>query len=264
LSNASHWEKPAAPLSLNRFPREAMTEMRKLFASLLACASRCRLHRRPGLQTSCGPRFPAPIVVTKAAKAESRLIGRPKMVGTFFATSKLQSLIRTALQHNYASASPPPASLTPRPNSASRRSDQFPSVDGGAGLSSQRHAKSPSFRPLQQSYGPIFSFRRVATRFLGKISAGATEAARASLLASEWGRRAVVSSLVASVARLISSFARWTFSLEISKNALTARRESLRLTTALSDRGNTSQLDVRQGRNNSFTPPAKKSMSPSS
>jgi len=56
----------------------------------------------------------------------------------------------------------------------------------------------------------------------------------------------VISSLVASVASSYFQLRALDLQLEISKNALTARRESLRLTTALSDRGNTSQLDVRQ------------------
>jgi len=220
-----------------------MTEMRKLFASLLAAllAAGCTVgpdYKRPAAS------IPGAYRGDEAAKAEAASLGDQKWWDVF-RDEQLQSLIRTALQHNYDVRIAAARILDAQAQLGIARSDQFPSVDGGAGLSSQRTAKSPVFPPLQQSYGQFSLSGAWQLDFWGKYRR-ATEAARASLLASEWGRRAVVSSLIASVASSYFQLRALDLQLEISKNALTARRESLRLTTALSDRGNTSQLDVRQ------------------
>jgi len=212
LSNASHWEKPAVPLSLNRFPREAMIEMRRL--SLLSWLRFCRrLHRRPDYKRPAA-RFPAPIAVTKRLK-RSRLIGDQKWWDVF-RDEQLQSLIRTALSTTTTSASPPPASLTPRPNSASRAPTNFlPStavldfrLNAPQSLPSSRRSSSLTVNFLFPVRGKL--------DFWGKYRR-ATEAARASLLASEWGRRAVVSSLVASVASSYFQLRALDLQLEISK-----------------------------------------------
>ena len=217
--------------------------MRKLFASLLTAllAAGCTVgpdYKRPAAS------IPGEYRGDEAAKAESASLGDQKWWDVF-RDEQLQSLIRAALQRNYDVRIAATRILEAQAQLGITRADQFPSVDGGAGLSSQRSAKSPVFPALQQSYGQFSLSAAWQLDFWGKYRR-ATEAARASLLASEWGRRAVISSLVASVASSYFQLRALDLQLEISKNALTARRESLRLTTALSDRGNTSQLDVRQ------------------
>jgi multidrug efflux system outer membrane protein len=74
----------------------------------------------------------------------------------------------------------------------------------------------------------------------------ATEAARAELLASEWGRRAVVSTLVADVAGAYFQLRELDMELEISRRTLDSRQKSLELTKTLQQRGLSSLLDVRQ------------------
>jgi multidrug efflux system outer membrane protein len=125
------------------------------------------------------------------------------------------------------------------------RSDQFPSVSGGANLSAERSAKSIVFPAIEQSTGQLNLSAAWQLDFWGQYRR-ATEAARASLLATEWGRRAVISSLVANVASSYFQLRALDLQLELSQSALTARRESLRLTSVLSNHGNTSELDVRQ------------------
>jgi multidrug efflux system outer membrane protein len=81
----------------------------------------------------------------------------------------------------------------------------------------------------------------------------ATEVARANLLASEWARQEVVSTLVANVASAYFQLRALDLQLEISKRTLDSRQESLRLTQILANGGATSLLDVRQAEQLVFT-----------
>ena len=81
--------------------------------------------------------------------------------------------------------------------------------------------------------------------FWGKFRR-ATEAARANLLASEWGRRAVATSLVSQVASAYFEMRAFDRQLEVATRTLASRRESLRLTEVAASGGATSLVDVRQ------------------
>jgi len=74
----------------------------------------------------------------------------------------------------------------------------------------------------------------------------ATEAARANLAQTEWGRRAVVSTLVANVATSYFQLRALDLELEITRRTLASRQESLRLTKLLAEQGAASMVDVRQ------------------
>jgi multidrug efflux system outer membrane protein len=74
----------------------------------------------------------------------------------------------------------------------------------------------------------------------------ATEAARADLAASEWGRKAVLSSLVSNVASAYFQLRTLDLQLTITRDALKSRQESLRLTRVLADGGSVPLMDVRQ------------------
>jgi multidrug efflux system outer membrane protein len=73
-----------------------------------------------------------------------------------------------------------------------------------------------------------------------------TEAARAQLLATEWGQRAVISSLVANVATVYFELRALDSELQISKRTLASRQQSLQLTQLLETHGSASGLDVSQ------------------
>ncbi|HWO12591.1 MAG TPA: efflux transporter outer membrane subunit, partial [Polyangiaceae bacterium] len=81
--------------------------------------------------------------------------------------------------------------------------------------------------------------------FWGKFRR-ATEAARADVLATEWGRRAAVQSLVVQVASTYFVLRALDQQLGIATSALEARRDSLRLTQRREQSGQGSLLDVRQ------------------
>jgi multidrug efflux system outer membrane protein len=74
----------------------------------------------------------------------------------------------------------------------------------------------------------------------------ATEAARANLLATDWARRAVISTLVSNVAASYFELRALDLQLEISKRTLATRQQSLQLTRTLSEGGAGTMLDVRQ------------------
>src|SRR4030095_8119595 len=74
----------------------------------------------------------------------------------------------------------------------------------------------------------------------------ASEAARAQLLATEWGRRAIVTTLISGVADAYFGLRALDLQLDVARRTLGNRQESLRLTTIRERGGATSMLDVRQ------------------
>src|SRR5258708_7521803 len=68
----------------------------------------------------------------------------------------------------------------------------------------------------------------------------ANESARASLLASQWAREAVISTLVSDVAAAYFQLRELDLQLEISRRTLASRQDSLRLTQMLANGGATS------------------------
>ena len=219
--------------------------MRALLASLLftLLISGCTVgpdYKRPSAVVPTEFRGISP----EASKAEAASLGDQKW-WEVFSDEQLQSLIRTAVQQNYDVRIAATRVLQAQAQLGITRSNQFPSVSGGADLSAQRTSKSIVFPAIEESTGQLSLSAAWQLDFWGQYRR-ATEGARASLLATEWGRRAVISSLVANVASAYFQLRALDLQLELSQNALTARRESLRLTSVLSNHGNTSELDVRQ------------------
>jgi multidrug efflux system outer membrane protein len=73
-----------------------------------------------------------------------------------------------------------------------------------------------------------------------------TEAARANLRATEWARQTTYSTLVENVASSYYQLRTLDAELEITRQTLAARKQSLALTQTLEEGGNTSLADVRQ------------------
>ena len=219
--------------------------MKSLLASILVAllVSGCMVgpdYKRPAAVVPTEFRGASP----EAAKAEAASLGDQKWWDVF-RDDQLQSLIRSAIQQNYDARIAATRVLEAQAQLGITRSDQFPQVSGGANLGAARTPKSLVFPAFEQSTGEVTLSAAWQLDFWGQYRR-ATESARASLLATEWGRRAVISSLVANVASAYFQLRALDLQLELSQDALTARRESLRLTTVLSNHGNTSELDVRQ------------------
>ncbi|HWF86239.1 MAG TPA: efflux transporter outer membrane subunit [Vicinamibacterales bacterium] len=165
-----------------------------------------------------------------------------------FQDDQLRDLIRIALRQNLDLRIAATRILEAQAQLGITRADQFPTIDGAASTSRTRAAKSVVPFPLDPYQ--VSDFQLTATAaweidFWGKFRR-ATEAARASLLASEWGRRAVATSLVSQVASAYFEMRAFDLQLDIATRTLTSRRESLRLTEVSASGGATSLIDVRQ------------------
>ncbi|MGA2814279.1 MAG: efflux transporter outer membrane subunit [Candidatus Acidiferrum sp.] len=169
-----------------------------------------------------------------------------------FQDEQLRTLIRTALIQNYDSRIAASRILEAQAQLGIVRADQFPSLGTGAGISDTRTAQSKFLPAFETSTGQVNLSAAWELDFWGKYRR-ATEAARANLVASEWARREVLSTLVANVASAYFQLRALDLELEISKRTLNSRQESLRLTRVLADGGSTSLLDVRQAEQLVFT-----------
>jgi len=198
-------------------------------------------YNRPKAEVPAAYRGPAP---EEGAAAEPASLADEKWWDVF-QDKELQGLIRTALGNNYDLRIAAARVLQAQAQLGITRADQFPSLSGGANVTSIR---DPTIGPV-----PAFEFttgEMTATAswnldFWGKYRR-ATEAARANLMASDWARRQVISTLVANVASSYFQLRELDLALEISRDTLASRKESLSLTTQLTEHGIDTMLDQRQ------------------
>ena len=165
-----------------------------------------------------------------------------------FQDEQLQELIRTALRQNFDVRIAAARVAEARAQLGITRADQFPQLDASALAERERVSASPVPFPLQEYERNVFQVAGSASwevDFWGRFRR-ATEAARATLAATEWGRRAVVTSLVAQVAEAYFTLRAIDFNLDIARQTLASRQESLRLTRVRASGGASSELDVRQ------------------
>ena len=185
------------------------------------------------------------------AQTESASLGDQKWWDVF-QDEQLRSLVRTALQQNYDLRIAASRILEARAQLGITRADQFPTVSGGAGITDVRTAQSKFLQAFETSSAQVNVSAAWELDFWGKYRR-ATEAARANLLATEWARQEVASTLVANVAAAYFQLRALDLQLEISKRTLDSRQESLRLTRLLANGGSTPLLDVRQAEQLVFT-----------
>ena len=158
----------------------------------------------------------------------------------------LTQLIHTPLQQNYDVRIAATRVLEAQAQLGIVRANQFPSASVGAGVFSQQNAKVSSVFPAYEvNAGQINLSAIWNLDFWGKYRRQ-TEAARAELLATGWGRQAVISSLVANVATAYFQLRALDAELEIAKRTLGSRQQSLQLTRVLLTHGSASDLDVSQ------------------
>jgi outer membrane protein, multidrug efflux system len=162
-----------------------------------------------------------------------------------FQDDTLQQLIRTALTQNYDVRLAAARILEAQAQLGITRADQFPAVSAGVDLLGERPAAALGFPA--RNIGAIEVQGSVSWEidFWGKFRR-ATEAARAQLVASEWGRRAVLTTLVSQVSTAYFGLRALDLELDISRRTLASRQQSLQLTQARERGGATSLVDVRQ------------------
>jgi multidrug efflux system outer membrane protein len=162
-----------------------------------------------------------------------------------FQDQQLQDLIRTALQQNYDVRIAATRILEAHAQVGITRADQLPTISAGASAANQRNADTKLYREYETSYNQVDLDLAWELDFWGKYRR-ANQAARANLLATEWAREAVKSTLVREVATAYFQLRSLDLQLEISRRTLVSRQGSLQLTQTLANGGATSMLDVRQ------------------
>ena len=162
-----------------------------------------------------------------------------------FQDEQLQKLIRQALTDNYDVRIAAARVMEAQAALGITRADQFPTIAGSASGSNQRYPKTTITPTFESSPAEVNLSLFWELDFWGKFRR-ATEAARAALLATEWGKRAVITSLVSNMATAYFQLLELDMEMEISRRTLESRKESLRLVEIRAQGGTTSMVDVRQ------------------
>ena len=169
-----------------------------------------------------------------------------------FQDKQLQDLIHAALQQNYDVRIAATRILQAQAQVGITRADQLPTVNGGVQTVDQRSARAKLFPAFETSAHQVDLSLAWELDFWGKYRR-ASESARANLLATQWTREAVISTLVSDVAAAYFQLRELDLELEVSRRTLTSRQDSLRITQLLANGGATSMLDVRQAEQLVFT-----------
>jgi len=191
-----------------------------------------------------GPKYRRPALDVPPAYRNAGQPGDKPSIGdekwwALFQDPALQNLIRIALERNYDIRIAAARILEAQAQVGVARSEQFPTISAGAGYTGQ---KIPTFAFVLAELQGVFSWN---LDFWG-VYRKATEAARANLLATEWNRRLVLSTVVANVASAYFTLRELDAELDISRKTLTSRQQSLQLTQTLERGGAVGLLDVRQ------------------
>jgi outer membrane protein, multidrug efflux system len=182
---------------------------------------------------------------SQSSIASSESLGDEKW-WEIFEDSVLQQLIRTAIEQNYDLRIAASRVLQAQAQLGITRANQFPMVSAGTEVFSQRNPKiSSSFPSYEANAGEVDLAVVWNLDFWGKYRRQ-TEAARANLLASQWGQKTVRTSVISSVASAYFTLRELDLALDVSKMTLAARQDALRLTSVLAKNGSASGLDIRQ------------------
>ena len=207
--------------------------------ALLVITSACTVgpnYKRPAVATP--DQFYNAAPVNPEAAAETTSLGDEKWFA-LFGDPELQTLVRTALAQSLDIRIAASRILQAQEQVGITRAGEFPAVTAGPGFSSQ---KLPG---IAITYFQLQALVSWTPDFWGRYRR-ATEAARATETSAEWNRREILSTVVESVAAAYFQMRELDAELEISRQTLASRRQSLALTQTLLNGGATGLLDVRQ------------------
>ena len=202
-----------------------------------------------------GPNYKRPVVnvppvyrgeeATPANAQNAASLGNEKWWHVF-EDEQLQQLIRTALKQNFDVRIAATRIMQAQEQVTITRSNQFPVVNFGPSITGVRQPGIPgAFNAYSYEGGELALSASWNIDFWGRYRR-ATEAARANLRGTEWGRRAILSTLVANLATAYFQLREYDLELEIAQRTLASRQQSLKLTQTLEQGGATSLVDVRQ------------------
>jgi multidrug efflux system outer membrane protein len=170
-----------------------------------------------------------------------------------FKDEQLQGLIRAALAQNYDLRDAVARVEEARANLGVTRSNQYPQLSASGSLEVTRLSRDGNL-PLPETFVPsqnrnwgqgglnILSFE---IDIWGRLRR-ATEAARANLLNADENRKAVITTLVSEVAGDYFQLLQLDYNLQISRDTLSSRQDSLRLVQERRGGGVSTLLDLRQ------------------
>jgi NodT family efflux transporter outer membrane factor (OMF) lipoprotein len=204
-------------------------------------------YKRPAVAVPSSFRAPTPLPPGQAAS-----IADLKWFEVF-QDEKLQQMIRGALERNYDLRDAVARVEAARASLGITRSNQFPTVAGGANIEFNRFSRDGATRlpdqilPSQnRTFGSaVLQLLSFEVDIWGRLRR-ATEAARADLLGAEENRKAVVTTLVSEVATAYLTLRELDYALEISRRTLETREESLELTRSRQKGGVATLIDLRQ------------------
>jgi outer membrane protein, multidrug efflux system len=188
-------------------------------------------------------------------QAKVTLLGDEKWAQVF-RDPALQQLIREALANNYDVNIAAQRVLEQQDQVGITRAQQFPTVNGGgsyyalglpSGLVKNLNSGGNGKRYSASSYyAGGFTLSAAWNLDFWGLYRRQTEAARAQLLATEWGRRMTISTVVENVATAYLQLRTLDAELAITRDTLEARKQSLQLTETLEQGGSGTLADVRQ------------------
>ena len=162
-----------------------------------------------------------------------------------FADEQLQALVRTATTENYDVRIAATRVEQAEAQLGISRSNQYPTVGLDVQAGGQRTPELGTTEARTAGAAGVRVRAAWELDFWGRYRR-ANEAARARLLASEWGQRAVMSTLVSRVADAYFTLRALDLSLDVARRTLASRNESLDLARIREQGGATSMVDVRQ------------------
>ena len=197
-----------------------------------------------------GPNYNRPTVSTPgqyrglapdlAAHAAVQSIAETKWESVF-QDETLQALIKEALIHNYDMQIAATRIQQAQAIVGVTRANQLPNLYGTAGVDYFRNRLAPN-GPTIDSIGIQLNY---IADFWGKYRRG-TEAARAQLLATAYGRSVVQTALISDVAIAYFQLRQFDYRLDFSQQAVTADKDILRINTVKYKGGESAITDVYQ------------------
>jgi outer membrane protein, multidrug efflux system len=158
-----------------------------------------------------------------------------------FQDEVLQGLIKEALANNYDMRIAATRILQANASLGITHANQFPTVNGSAAVTNQRSALYPG-APTFDTMGLQLDY---IVDFWGQYRR-ATESARATLLATQFGQSIVQTSLISSVASNYFLLRQFDFQLDYSKQTVEADKEILDLNNVKFKGGESAITDVYQ------------------
>lgn len=175
-----------------------------------------------------------------------------------FGDDTLTALVKTALEQNFDLRIASERVLQARAAYGISRSERLPFVEASADAIASRAARAGASRGIPEDAGTDVSYVQAGIGAGWELDVWGrirrlNEAARARYLATEAGRHAVQTTLVADVMETYMTLRALDLELEIATRTREAASEGLRLTEARREGGVASGLDVRQAEQLLFT-----------